>query len=107
MPLQTLAVSANMPEVPNPTFGPAANLINGDPSTSAYPGSASLDYTIDPGQAAYIERGQEVAVALLHCIHWYYLVVRAIVVGTGIQKHYYDSERQPTVYRGPIQRLII
>ena len=53
--LQNLAVSANMQEVPNTTFGPAANLVDGNPSTRAYPGSGSLDYTLDPGQAAYIE----------------------------------------------------
>jgi hypothetical protein len=53
--LQHLAASANMQEMPNPAFGPAANLLDGDPSTNAYPGSGSLDYTIDPGQAAYIE----------------------------------------------------
>jgi hypothetical protein len=55
VPLQSLTASANMPEVPNTGFGPAANLVDGNLSTSAYPGSASLDYTLDPGQAAYIE----------------------------------------------------
>lgn len=55
VPLQHLTASANMQEVPNPSFGPAANLVDGDPSTSAYPGSSSLDYTIDPGQQAYID----------------------------------------------------
>jgi hypothetical protein len=55
VPLQHLAASANMQEVPNPTFGPAANLVDGDLSTIAYPGTASLDYTIDPGQEAYID----------------------------------------------------
>jgi hypothetical protein len=42
--LQNLTASANMQEVPNPSFGPAANLVDGNLSTSAYPGSASLDY---------------------------------------------------------------
>jgi hypothetical protein len=54
-PLQNLVASSNMQEVPNPTFGPAANLVDDNPSTIAYPGSASLDYTIDPGQEAYID----------------------------------------------------
>jgi hypothetical protein len=55
VPLQHLAASANMQEVPNPSFGPAANLVDGNPSTMAYPDHPSLDYTIDPGQDAYIE----------------------------------------------------
>jgi hypothetical protein len=50
-----LTASANLPEVPGTAFGPAANLVDGDPSTSTYPGGVSPDYTLDPGQGAYIE----------------------------------------------------
>jgi hypothetical protein len=53
--LQNLAATANMQEVPNSEFGAAPNIIDGDPLTDAYPGSASIDYTIDPGQAVYID----------------------------------------------------
>jgi hypothetical protein len=53
--LQNLTASANKLELPNYAFGPAANLVDGKPYPYAYPGSASLDYTIDPGQEAYIE----------------------------------------------------
>jgi hypothetical protein len=55
VPLQNLTASANMQEVPNPSFGAATNLVDGNLSTSVYPGSASLDYTLDPGQEVYIE----------------------------------------------------
>ena len=53
--LQNLRANSNMQEVPNPEFGAAASIIDGDPFTDAYPGSASIDYTIDPGQAVYID----------------------------------------------------
>jgi hypothetical protein len=53
-----LTASANMQEVPNTAFGPAANLVDGNPSTSTYPGGVSPDYTLDPGQDAYIETVQ-------------------------------------------------
>jgi hypothetical protein len=55
VPLPNLLASANMPEVPHTAFGPATYLVDGDPSTSTYPGGVSPDYTIDPGQDAYIE----------------------------------------------------
>jgi hypothetical protein len=55
VPLQHLTASANMIELSSSAFGPAANLVDGKPSPYAYPASPSLDYTIDPGQAAYIE----------------------------------------------------
>ena len=55
VPLQNLTAAANLPEAPGTAFGPAAHLVDGDPSTSTYPGGVSPDYTIDPGQDAYIE----------------------------------------------------
>lgn len=53
--LQKLAASADMQEVSNSSFGAASNIVDGDSFTVAYPGSTSIDYTIDPGQAAYID----------------------------------------------------
>lgn len=53
--LQNLRATANMQEVANSEFGAATYIIDGDPLTDAYPGSASIDYTIDPGQAVYID----------------------------------------------------
>src|SRR5215472_4363883 len=53
--LRNLTATANMQEVPNPEFGPASNLVEGDEFTDAYPGSTSIDYTIDPGQATFID----------------------------------------------------
>lgn len=50
-----LAASSNVQERPDVVgFASAVALGDGDASTFAYPGNASVDYTIDPGQNSYI-----------------------------------------------------
>jgi hypothetical protein len=51
-----LGVSSNIPELTTQAnFRPAANLVDGDENSFAYPASTHLDYAIDPGQNTYFD----------------------------------------------------
>jgi hypothetical protein len=55
-PLSGLVAHSNVGELTTgASFGPGANLFDANPNTLAYPGNVSVDYTIDPGQRAYID----------------------------------------------------
>lgn len=51
-----LAISSNVPDHDGmSSANPTTNLVDGDENTFGYPGSVSVDYTIDPGQSTYFD----------------------------------------------------
>ena len=54
--LTGIAVTDNVIESPSaPSYRPPANIVDGDDSTLAYPGSRTLDFTLDLGRDTYVD----------------------------------------------------